>query len=144
MEFSASRKKAIVWVLLIFALGIAIGAVGTSLVNRRVYGALARQQAESAGPPRPGDPRGPGTARLVKKLTSDLDLNLDQQKSLTEILQNTQARYDAVREQMNPEFDRIRGDSRNHIREILTPEQRVKFEDFMKRVDEDRHRTTPR
>jgi hypothetical protein len=138
MEFNPTTRKAITLVLLVFVLGVAIGAVGISLVNRRVYGALGRPQA--ADQPRPGDQRPKGRTRLVKNLTVDLDLNAEQQKELTSILENTQSRYDAIRQQMNPQFDEVRQQSRDHIRQILTPEQRPKFDDFMRRVDEEHHR----
>jgi Spy/CpxP family protein refolding chaperone len=76
----------------------------------------------------------------VKRLTHDLSLDSSQETQLSQILSNTQSRYDAIRQQMNPQFDQVREQSRDQIRQILTPEQRPKFEDFMRRVDEEHHR----
>ena len=131
MEFNPATRKAITLVVLVFALGVAFGAVSTSLVNRRVYGARTRTQN--------GEPR-PGRERLVKRLKGDLDLSAEQEAQLTGILANTQSRYDAVHEQMKPQFDQIREQGRDQIRQILTPEQRPKFEEFMRQVDEEHHR----
>jgi len=138
MEFNPTTRKAITLLLLVFVLGVAIGAVGIALVNRRVYGALGRPQASDQ--PRPGDQRLAGRTRLVRNLTQDLDLSAEQQKQLTSILENTQSRYDAIRQQMNPQFDQVREQGRDQIRQVLTPEQRPKFDDFMRRVDEEHHR----
>ncbi len=41
---------------------------------------------------------------------------------------------------MNPEFEQIREQGHDQIRQALTPEQRPKFEDFLRRVTEDRRR----
>ena len=41
---------------------------------------------------------------------------------------------------MSPQFEQVRQQGREQIREVLTPEQRPKFEEFLGRVDEDRRR----
>jgi Spy/CpxP family protein refolding chaperone len=41
---------------------------------------------------------------------------------------------------MNPEFEQIREQGHDQIRQALTPEQRPKFEDFLRRINEDRRR----
>jgi Spy/CpxP family protein refolding chaperone len=51
-----------------------------------------------------------------------------------------QHRYDVVHDQMNPEFEMIREQGHDQIRQVLTPEQRPKFEDFLGRVAEERRR----
>src|SRR5579864_990170 len=119
MTFNPASRKAIGLLLLVFVLGVAIGALGLTLMNGRVYGARPN--------PRQGTP---GPTRVVNRLTRDLDLTADQQKRLSEILANTQARYNAIRQQMNPQFDQVRSEGREQIRQILTPEQQPKLDEF--------------
>jgi len=132
MTYSPANRKALALIALVFVLGVALGAVGHSLADRRVLG--ARAQTPGFLQPRPNPPR------AVARLTNELKLTPDQQKQIGDILGGMQRRYDAVHDQMNPEFAQIREQGHDQIRQILTPEQRPKFEDFLKRVDEDRRR----
>ena len=126
MQFSPTNRKALALIVLVLILGVALGAVGHSLFDRRVLG--ARTQA------RTDQPRG------VNRLTTELNLTPDQQKQLGAILTDMQHGFDGVRRQMDPQFDQIREQGHDQIRQILTPEQRPKFEDFLKRVSEERRR----
>src|SRR5262245_27436364 len=118
MTYSPSRK-AIALLVLVFILGIAIGAIASTLLNGRVYGALQRQ---------------PLPVRGVTRLTNELGLNTEQQKQLDDILTNMQDGYSAIRRQMSPQFDQVREQGRNQIRQILTPEQLPKFEQVLQRL----------
>lgn len=126
MLFSHSNRKALALIVLVLVLGVALGAVGHSLFDRRVEGARTQTRRDP--------PRG------VSRLTSELDLTPDQQTQLRAILTSMQNRLDGVREQMNPQFDQIRDQGHDQIRQILTPEQRPKFEDFLRRLAEERRR----
>jgi Spy/CpxP family protein refolding chaperone len=131
MTYTPANRKALALIVLVFVLGVALGAVGHSLADRRVLGARTQPAFLQ---PRPNPPR------AVARLTSELKLAPDQQKQIGDILGDMQHRYDAVHDQMNPEFQQIREQGHDQIRQVLTPEQRPKFEDFLKRVDEDRRR----
>jgi Spy/CpxP family protein refolding chaperone len=131
MTYTPANRKALALIVLVFVLGIALGAVGHSLADRRVLGARTQPGFLQ---PRPNPPR------AVARLTSELKLAPDQQKQIGDILADMQHRYDEVHDQMNPEFQQIREQGHDQIRQVLTPEQRPKFEDFLKRVDEDRRR----
>lgn len=135
MEFSPANRKALGLILLVLALGVGLGAVGEVFVNQRV---LARPQAQVQVQNQGG--RAPAPLRAVPRLTKELDLSPDQQKQLSAILTEMQERFDGVRQQMNPQFDQIREQGRDQIRQILTPEQRPKFEDFLQRSAEDRRK----
>lgn len=126
MQFSPTNRKALALIVLVLVLGIALGAVGHSVFDRRVLG--ARTQT------RPDPPRG------VNRLTTELNLTPDQQKQLSAILTDMQHRMDGVRQQMDPQFNQIRDQGHDQIRQILTPDQRPKFEDFLKRLAEERRR----
>jgi hypothetical protein len=126
MATSGANRKAVALLILVLVLGIALGAVGTTLVNRRVYGARVL--------------RTPDPARPVVRLTQDLSLTSDQAKAVSGILDEMQSKYDGIRQQMGPQFEQVRQQGREQIRQLLTTEQQPKFEDFLRRVDEDRKR----
>lgn len=133
MAFGADNRKALALIILVFVLGVALGAVGHSIADRRVLG------ARTPGPAPFLQPR-PNPPRAVARLTGELKLNPDQQKQIGDILADMQHRYDAVHDQMNPQFAEIREEGRNQIRQVLTPEQRPKFEDYLRRLEEERRR----
>lgn len=133
MAFAPNNRKALALIILVFVLGVALGAVGHSIADRRVLGARTQ-------PPAPFLQPRPNPLRAVARLTADLKLTSDQQKQIGDILADTQRRYDAVHDQMNPEFQQIREQGREQIRQVLTPEQRPIFEDYLKRLDEERRR----
>lgn len=134
MEFSPANRKALGLILLVLALGIGLGAVGEVFVNQRVLARPPQAQLQNQ------NGRAPAPVRAVPRLTKELDLTPGQQKQLGAILTEMQERFDAVRQQMNPQFDQIREQGRDQIRQILTPDQRPKFEDFLQRSAEDRRK----
>lgn len=121
MEFNPATRKAIALLVLVFLLGIAIGAVGHMAVDRRAF--ASRNHVRATVQP-----------HLVGRMTRDLNLTSDQQKKLTAILAGMQQEFAAVRQQMNPQFEQIRKQGHDQIRQMLTPEQRPKFEDFLRRL----------
>ncbi len=137
MTFNPASRKAIALLVVVFVLGVALGALGLTVMNRRVDGARAEVRPVSRT-------QAPDPTRAVSRLTRDLDLTPDQQQRLSEILTNTQSRYNAIRQQMNPQFDQARAQSRDQIRQILTPEQQPKFEDFLRQLDEERRKKSER
>jgi Spy/CpxP family protein refolding chaperone len=70
--------------------------------------------------------------------TRDLNLSTEQQTQIQTILNDTRARYSALHEKLDPEYEQVRQQGRERIRQILTPEQRPKFEDLLRQIDEDR------
>jgi hypothetical protein len=129
MDISSPNRKALALLFLVLVLGIALGAVGTVLVNRRVYGARLR---------------GPAPARPINRLTEDLSLTPSQVTQVVGILDGMQSKYDVIRQQTSPQFEQVRQQGREQIRQLLTPEQQPKFEDFLRRIDEDRRRKAAR
>jgi Spy/CpxP family protein refolding chaperone len=123
METSQGSRKAFLLVLLVFALGIGLGAVGTYVVTSRVLAAR---------------PRLATVPNRMAMFTRDLNLNPDQQKQIQAILTETRARYAEIHSHADPEYDKARHEGREKIRQILTPEQRPKFEDLLRRFDEER------
>ena len=129
MDISSANRKAIALLILVLALGIALGAVGATVVNRHVYAARVRVPSAT-----------PNAMRPLNRLTQDLSLTPDQVKQVSGVLGDMQTKYDAIRQDMSPQFEQVRAQGREQIRELLTPGQRPKFEEFLQRVDEDRKR----
>ena len=125
MDIRSPNRKAIALLFLVLALGIALGAVAATVVNRHVYAARVRT---------------PNTVRPVIRLTQDLSLTSDQAKQVSTILGDMQTKYDGIRQQMSPQFEQVRQQGREQIRKLLTPDQQPKFEDYLRRLDEDRKR----
>jgi len=115
------NRKAIVLVLGVFILGMIVGGLGLYLAEGRVL----RGSAQRGGP-----------GRVVQQLTTDLGLGAEQQKQLETILEETRSRYEKLYETIQPERQKIREEGRDRIRAILSPEQRAKFEEFVRRIDE--------
>jgi hypothetical protein len=51
-----------------------------------------------------------------------------------------EAQYKEIHRQTDPLIDQARQRGRNQIRAILAPEQLPKFEEFLRRIDEERKR----
>jgi Spy/CpxP family protein refolding chaperone len=126
MDANQSNRRAVLLVFVLFVLGIALGSVGTYVVTMRVQ--AARPQATLAHNP----------ARTMAMYTRDLNLSPDQQNQIQAILNDTRSRYAELHEKLDPEYEQVRQQGRERIRQILTPEQRPKFEDLLRQIDEDR------
>jgi Spy/CpxP family protein refolding chaperone len=125
METSQGSRKAALLVLLVFGLGIGLGSLGTYVVTTRVLAARPQQPARNS-------------VSHMATFTRDLNLNLDQQKQIQAILTETRARYAEIHNQADPEYEQARQAGREKIRQVLTPDQRPKFEDLLRRIDEER------
>ena len=128
MDANQSNRKAVLLVFVLFVLGIALGSVGTYVVTLRVQ--AARPQATLAHNP----------ARTMAMYTRDLNLSPDQQNQIQAILNDTRSRYAELHEKLDPEYEQVRQQGRERIRQVLTPEQRPKFEDLLRQIDEDRRK----
>jgi Spy/CpxP family protein refolding chaperone len=127
METNQGSRKAVLLVVLVFALGIGLGSAGTYLVTARVLAARPQGAARIQG-------------NHMAMFTRDLNLNPDQQKQIQAILTETRARYAEIHSQADPEYEKARQAGREKIRQVLTPEQRPKFEDLLRSMDEERLR----
>ena len=143
MGNNSTSRKAVGLVVVVFALGIALGAVGTHQWDARV---IASQQSQQH-PDR------------VKQLKEELQLTPEQASKVDAILSENRGKYRALDAQRHAEWDpkyaplnkqnhaewdpqyaQVRQQGRDNIRAILTPEQKVKFEAFLKRIDEERQK----
>ena len=127
MNDASATRKAALWVGVVFLLGAALGGALGYVFAHRSYAALNAPQTEQAR-----------RAQKVARLTQELSLTQAQQQQLDAIIADVQAEYKTIRQKTEPEMDVARQRGRERIRGILTPEQKPKFEDFVRRLDEER------
>ena len=128
MNGTSATRKAALWVGVVFLLGAALGGMLGYVFAHRVIAAPPQMtEAEKR-------------AQKVQRLTQELNLDPDQQKQLDAIITSVQAQYKAIHQSTDPQINEARLKGREQIRAILTPEQKSKFEEFLKRLDEERKR----
>jgi Spy/CpxP family protein refolding chaperone len=132
MSEATPRQKAVVWVIVIFILGAALGGV---------LGYTFGHHAVSASNPPPSEPE--RRAKRVEQMTQALTLTKEQSQQLDTILSQIHAEYKTLHEQTDAQIDEARQRGRKRIREILTPEQKPKFEEFLKKMDEEKKHNAP-
>jgi len=69
-------------------------------------------------------------------------LTPDQQQQVVAILDQAQVEYKAVHDVMEPQIDAIRQKNRDKIRALMTPQQKPKLEEFLRKLDDERKRNS--
>jgi len=80
----------------------------------------------------------------VEQLTQLLNLTSTQSQQVDVILMQKHAEAKAIHDQTDAQLEQAHQKGREQIRAILTPEQKPKFEEFLKRLDEERKRREPK
>jgi hypothetical protein len=132
MSNTKARFEAAILVGVVFLLGILLGGVVNHLWGQRVWG--MRNELTGTAP----------QSRLDDQLTEELQLTADQQKQLRGITAETQAKWRELYSPLEGRRSDIREQSHEQMREILTPEQKPKFDAFMQRLAEQRKREAAR
>jgi Spy/CpxP family protein refolding chaperone len=131
---ASARRKAALWVAVVFLLGAALGGVVGYIFAHHSVSAATSSVSKSEPEKR---------ARRVEQLTKELTLTDDQRQKLDGILSQLHSDYKSIREQTDAQMEQARQRSRSQVRAILTPEQQPKFEEFLKRLDEERKHNPP-
>lgn len=129
---TTATRKAALWVGAVFLLGAALGGVLGYL--------FAHRPVSAANPPLSEPER---RAQKVQQLTKELSLTPQQAQQVDAIIQQRHAEAKAIHDQTDAQLDAVRQQGRAQVRAILTPEQLPKFEEFVKRMDEERKRNGP-
>ena len=111
--------------LVVFVLGVTFGALGNRVWNRRASGERAAVNAKPA--------HGHVMQDLMKTLAP---LTPEQQERIDTVIDDTRAQWQSLEASLDGQREAIRRQGRANIRATLTPEQQVKFDEFMKRLDE--------
>jgi Spy/CpxP family protein refolding chaperone len=129
---TTATRKAALWVGAVFLLGAALGGVLGYL--------FAHRPVSAANPPQTEQER---RTRRVAELTKELSMTPQQAQELDSILLLWHGKTQTIHDQADAQIDAIRQKGRNEVRAILTPDQKPKFEEFLKRLDEERKRNGP-
>jgi Spy/CpxP family protein refolding chaperone len=125
-EMSATRKAGL-WVGVVFLLGAALGGtIGYSYGHHLV---------SAASTPMPEPVR---RAHRVEQLTQLLNLTSTQSQQVDAILLQRHTEAKAIHDQTDAQLDQVHQKGRDQIRAILTPEQKPKFEEFLRDLDQKR------
>ena len=71
-------------------------------------------------------------------MTREVNLNTEQQKQVGAILDQAQNEYKAVHDVMDPQIESVRTKTRDKIRGLLSDDQKPKFEEFLRKLDQER------
>jgi hypothetical protein len=117
-----STWRVILATLVIFVTGLLAGGA-------LVYKFGPRPVAESDAPPfLPWEVK----QEFVRRLVKDLELRPDQQEKIAQIVNESQNRIKILFELVGPEMREEMRQVRDSIRSVLTPEQKLKFDELRK------------
>lgn len=129
----SATGKAALWVGVVFLLGAALGGVGGySYEHHRV---------SAASTPLPEPAR---RAQRMEQLTQLLSLTSAQSQQIDAILLERHTEVKTIHDQTDAQIDQVRQKGRNQIRAVLTPEQKPKFEEFLRNLDEQKKHGGPK
>jgi Spy/CpxP family protein refolding chaperone len=131
MNDSSAKRKAVLWVGLVFILGAALGGVLGYVFTYRIYASQVSQLNDQTK-----------RHQRVADLTQKLNLTHDQAQQLDSIISGMQVEFKTIRKQVDPQIEDARQRGRNQIRAVLTPDQKPGFEEFLKHLDEERKKNT--
>ncbi|MGE5359701.1 MAG: Spy/CpxP family protein refolding chaperone [Bacteroidales bacterium] len=124
------RAWFVVFVIAVFGAGIGAGLILDRYLAPRPprpgFGVGGR--GRSGGGPMSG--QGPGM--LVNRLVSQLQLTADQQKKVDDILAKRRSRLEAIRGEVRAKFDAEQRELRDEIRNVLTPDQQKRFDEWLR------------
>ena len=126
-----SRAAIAMYVGLVFASGLVLGAFGEKLYTASVVSAKQR--------PNPEEFR----KKVMAEYESRLKLTPDQVAKVNQIMDETRTRMEETRRSMRPAYQKIHEDQVAKMREILTPDQQAEY-DKMRKEREDRQKQPSR
>ena len=126
----ASSIKAKLLVFAIFFTGIAAGILIANFYTTRVM----------TGAPDASNPPGreQRVQRDINKFYDYLGLDQAQREQMHKIGEETRHEFQELRKETQPRFEAIQEKSRAKIRAVLNDEQRVKYDEFRRKMDERR------
>ena len=125
-----TRRKAWEWLAVVFVLGAAIGGVfGYSFALRS-----PASSKTSAAAPSEAERR----AKRVAEMAKAIGLTPEQSQKMDTIIAGAHEEMKAIHDKADSDVDGVRQKARAQMREFLTAEQKPKFEEFVRRLDEER------
>jgi hypothetical protein len=123
------RQKAAFWLALVFILGAATGGVfGYSFAHSSYAANKSYPQMNDAEK----------RTKKVAEMTAAVGLTQEQAQKADAIIASTQTQIKGMRDKSNVEVEAVRLAGRDQVRAFLTDEQKPKFEEFVRKIDEER------
>jgi len=115
-------RRAVLYLAVVFLLGLALGALGMVWAGRHgwIY-------ADSNYHRRP---------KGVEWLDRELNFSPEQRQQVEAVLDEMGQAYREIRQRTRPEYDTLRQKGRDRIRALLREEQRPRFEQLVRELDE--------
>ena len=84
--------------------------------------------------------------RILDRMERGLSLSKEQREQVKTVLSNQREQFELLRKEIHPRFESIHNDTREKIRELLTPEQQKLFDEKQMRImpDPPGHRRRPK
>ncbi|MGB8323975.1 MAG: hypothetical protein WCE52_13535 [Candidatus Acidiferrum sp.] len=124
-----TRQKAALWLALVFIVGLATGGVfGYSFAHKSYAASRAEHQMSDAEK----------RAQKVAEMTAAVGLTPEQAQKADATIADSQAQIKSTRDKTNADVDAVRKAGREHIRSFLTADQVPKFDEFVRKIDEER------
>lgn len=117
-HYSWSNPRAVLTFALIFLCGALVGAIAITLTSDGQSYSAALSPAERS------------QDLVLRNLSKELDLSADQRERMQVVLRDYFQYYHALQDQL----DEVKASGQEKVLEILTEEQRAKFERMMKEV----------
>jgi hypothetical protein len=127
-----STISVVLYLVLTFGSGVAVGGFATWLYSTRTVSASAPRFS-------PDEYR----KRYISELNGRVHLSEEQVKSLTAIMDATRLLYREISDKHRPEYDAIFQHQNAQILKILSPEQQAEFEKFNQERAERRKQFRP-
>ena len=115
-------RRAYIYFSLTFLLGIVVGGVGV------FYYVWHTGQWH----------RAPSRERIVGHLKRELNLSDAQVQQIGQIMDEAAKKHQLLQQQVEPQFQALHKETRDRIRQILNPDQLQKFNELVRRHEEER------
>ena len=130
MMTAETKQKAAIWLMLVFVLGAAVGGVFGYGFARKSYAATIVTAPALSEPERRG--------KRLAEMKETLGLSEEQVQKAEGILQEGHNAIKGIRDKSDAECEAVRMHAREEMRAFLTPEQKPKFEEMVRKLDEER------
>lgn len=118
------KARNVLYLVLIFACGLLIGATAMDLAEHTWLHKIPRSEVDIRQ-----------HRRIAREMARRLGLSAEQQTAVDRILRHTVHAYLLIEKQVSPQFTAVRARGRQQIRAILTPEQRIQFDQMVAQID---------
>jgi len=127
-----STTSATLLLVATFLLGGVTGGIAHYLYRNHIASASSRQPVRRSNP-----------ADIAQQMAKELQLDEQQTEELRAIFKNGRERYRSLSLQFRPQYEALRKETNDEIRQILRPEQAARYDAFLAEVNKRRRERPP-